>query len=107
MPLRSHCHVAVAMDEAALGGHEHLRGVARVGGERGRRSTARCAPGPSASSVYASAVSMKVIPASSAAWIVATARAWSGRPSIDSGIPPSPIALTVVSPMRRNLIPPA
>src|SRR4051812_6078043 len=45
---------------------------------------------------------MNVIPASSAAWIVRTARAVSGRPSIDSGMPPRPMALTVRSPIVRR-----
>ena len=43
-------------------------------------------------------MSISVTPASSAAWTVARQRARSsGRPSIDRGIPPSPIALTVRS----------
>ena len=37
----------------------------------------------------------------SAAWIVARERASSGRPSIDMGMAPRPIALTSSSPMRR------
>src|SRR5687767_11023212 len=45
---------------------------------------------------------MNVIPASSAAWIVAIDRLRSsGLPSMDIGMPPSPIALTVVLPIRR------
>src|SRR5512142_603745 len=44
---------------------------------------------------------MRVTPASSAAWIVATDRVESGRPSIDIGMAPRPIALTCTSPMRR------
>jgi hypothetical protein len=39
-------------------------------------------------------VSISVTPASSAAWIVAIDRSVSGRPSIDIGMPPSPMALT-------------
>ena len=46
-------------------------------------------------------MSISVTPASSAAWIVRIDRASSGRPSIDIGIPPRPIALTWTSPMRR------
>src|SRR6478609_7193701 len=42
---------------------------------------------------------MRVTPASRAAWIVATPWSWSGRPLIDSCIPPSPISDTVRSPM--------
>src|SRR5918992_6071568 len=44
---------------------------------------------------------MRVMPASSAAWMVAMERASSGRPSMDIGMPPSPMALTFVSPMVR------
>src|SRR4051794_24378818 len=45
---------------------------------------------------------MRVMPASSAAWMVAMERVWSGRPSIDIGMPPSPRALTLVSPICRR-----
>jgi hypothetical protein len=38
-------------------------------------------------------------PASSAAWIVLIERCSSGLPSMDIGIPPSPIALTATSPI--------
>src|SRR5689334_7333165 len=41
------------------------------------------------------------MPASSAAWMVAIDRSSSGRPSIDIGIPPRPIALTWTSPIVR------
>jgi hypothetical protein len=47
---------------------------------------------------------MNVIPASKAAWMVAMARASSGRPSMEMGIPPKPIAETVTSPMVRVFI---
>jgi hypothetical protein len=47
---------------------------------------------------------MRVMPASSAAWMVAIERASSGLPSIDMGMPPSPMAETVMSPMTRVLI---
>jgi len=40
------------------------------------------------------------------AWIAAIDRCSSGRPSIDIGMPPSPIAPTEVSPMRRVSIGP-
>ena len=65
------------------------------------RSAPRCARPRPACRWYASAVSTSVTPASSAAWIVATDRWWSGRPSIDMGIPPSPIADTWTSPILR------
>ena len=42
---------------------------------------------------------MSVTPASSAAWMVAIDRARSGRPSMDIGISPSPMALTLASAM--------
>jgi len=44
-------------------------------------------------------VSISVTPASSAAWIVAMERSSSGRPSIDIGIAPRPMALTVAAPI--------
>src|SRR5689334_19664272 len=44
---------------------------------------------------------MKVIPSSSAAWMVLIERSRSGRPSIDMGIPPRPMAETWTSPMVR------
>src|SRR6516225_7238847 len=44
---------------------------------------------------------MTVTPASREAWMVAMAWRRSGRPSIERGISPSPIALTVRSPMGR------
>jgi hypothetical protein len=44
-------------------------------------------------------VSISVTPASSAAWIVAMERSSSGRPSIDIGMPPRPMALTVTVPI--------
>src|SRR5256885_16954693 len=47
---------------------------------------------------------MSVTPASSAAWIVAIERRSSGRPSIDIGMPPRPIALTATPPMCRVCI---
>ena len=59
-------------------------------------------PTSSAPTWYASAVSMRVIPASRAAWMVAMERASSGRPSIDIGMPPSPMALTLASPIWRG-----
>ncbi|NEC48352.1 hypothetical protein G3I18_07140, partial [Actinospica acidiphila] len=46
---------------------------------------------------------MRVIPASRAAWTVATAWSSSGRRSMDRGMAPRPIALTVTSPRRRYL----
>src|SRR5687768_15486522 len=47
---------------------------------------------------------MRVMPASSAAWMVAMERDSSGLPSIDIGMPPSPMALTLVSPIWRRCI---
>src|SRR6516162_11344745 len=44
---------------------------------------------------------MTVTPASREAWMVAMAWRRSGRPSIERGISPSPMALTVRSPMGR------
>src|SRR5580693_6639736 len=44
---------------------------------------------------------MSVTPASSAAWIVAIERSSPGRPSIDMGIAPRPIAPTVMPPIVR------
>src|SRR5215213_1208263 len=44
---------------------------------------------------------MRFTPASSAAWIVRMARSSSGRPSIESGIPPRPIGKTWASPRAR------
>src|SRR3954470_806273 len=41
------------------------------------------------------------MPASRAAWMVRMERSSSGRPSIDIGMPPRPMALTWTSPMRR------
>ena len=51
-------------------------------------------PTSSAFRWYASAVSMKVMPSSSAAWMVLIERSRSGRPSIDMGMPPRPMAET-------------
>ena len=48
---------------------------------------------------------MSVTPASSAAWIVATPWAWSGRPLMDSCIAPSPISDTDWSPMALVFMP--
>ncbi len=87
-------------------------GVAALGGDddgRGRRPTTRSAratsrslwPTSSAPRQYASAVSMRVTPASRAACTVATACASSGRPSTDRGMAPRPIAPTVRSASRR------
>src|SRR5215469_9756956 len=47
---------------------------------------------------------MMVTPASSDAWMVAIACLRSGRPSIERGISPRPIALTVRLPMGRCCI---
>ena len=44
-------------------------------------------------------MSIRVTPASSAAWMVRMDRSSPGRPSIDIGIPPRPMALTVTGPM--------
>src|SRR3954453_17651526 len=44
---------------------------------------------------------MRVTPASRAAWMVRIERSSSGRPSMDIGMPPRPIALTVLDPMVR------
>src|SRR6266545_6949111 len=44
---------------------------------------------------------MRVMPESSAAWMVAMERDSSGRLSIDIGMPPSPRALTLMSPIWR------
>src|SRR5690606_2463245 len=49
---------------------------------------------------------MRVMPASSAAWIVAIERLSSGRPSMLIGMPPSPIAPTCLVPMVRVCIRP-
>ena len=48
---------------------------------------------------------MSVTPASSDAWMVARERSRSGRPSIDMGMPPRPIAETVRLPMVRVFMP--
>src|SRR3954470_5383510 len=47
---------------------------------------------------------MRVMPASRAAWMVAIDRWRSGRPSIDMGMAPRPMAETVTSPMVRVFI---
>lgn len=55
-----------------------------------------------------SAVSMKVTPASSAAWIIAIASSRGGRcpsPFIETGMAPSPIADTVKGPIVRFCMP--
>src|SRR4051794_37036220 len=44
---------------------------------------------------------MRVMPASSAAWIVRMACASSGRPETESGMAPRPIGNTSTSPSRR------
>jgi hypothetical protein len=50
---------------------------------------------------YASAVSMMVTPASSEAWMVVMACVLSGLPSMERGISPKPMALTVRLPICR------
>ena len=44
---------------------------------------------------------MSVTPASRAAWMVLIERSSSGRPSMDMGIPPRPMAPTLVPPIVR------
>jgi hypothetical protein len=95
---------AVARAEvAALGRDEHV-GCAGPYSRRARAMSSSLWPTSFASRWYASAVSMRVTPASSAAWIVAIERSAPGRPSIDMGMPPRPIADTVRLPMVRCCI---
>lgn len=78
---------------AALGGDQDVGGVPGVGGE-GLGDQALVVPDLVRVEVVASAVSINVTPESRAAWMAAIERPRSGRPSMDMGIPPSPIAET-------------
>ncbi len=71
------------------------------------RPAARCGRRCRSSGEYASAVSMSVRPASSAARMVASARSSSLVSRTDMGIAPRPSALTVRSPIRRVCMRPA
>ena len=85
-----------------LGGDQDAGGVGAVRLRSASAMSSSLCPTSPASRWYASAVSMNVTPASSAAWMVAMDCARSGRPSMDMGMPPRPMAETERLPMVRS-----